>query len=73
MALIDIYSNKPSQKQSVPFPIFVTIYVKDYSSDKGRVLLSPQLATDQEVDGAVDCLINQLEKARQKAKKLLTK
>lgn len=50
----------------------IAIWLSEYSSDKqGRILLSPDLATSQEVDFHVDNLIEQLNKARASAKRLI--
>lgn len=55
----------------------IAIWLSEYSSDKqgsdkqGRILLSPDLATSDEVDFHVDNLIEQLNKARRRAKRLI--
>ena len=72
MAEIDVFEKSFGGK-SLPGPTFVNIGLSSYGSDDGRVLLSPDLATDMEIDESVDYLIKQLEKARKKAKKILEK
>lgn len=48
----------------------VNIVLNSYSSSNdGTISITPQLATDVEVDNAVNQLINDLEKARVAAKK----
>lgn len=68
-----IYSVSPKKDDS-PFTPFVYIEFKEYTKDKtGRVLLSAQLMTDQEVDYCIDGLIEELEKVRSQAKRALIK
>ena len=72
MAEIDVFE-KSFGDNSLLGPTFVNICLSSYGSDDGKVLLSPDLATDMEIDESVDYLIKQLEKARKKAKKILAK
>lgn len=69
MAEIGFFSIAP-RKGDLPFTPFAHIWLSQHSEDaEGRILLSPQLVTDKEIDESVDRLIKQLEKARRKAKK----
>jgi len=73
MAKIDVFE-KPYGNKSLPGPMFVQLWLSSYSSDsEGRIFLSPELASDREVDESIDYLINQLEKMRKKAKRILEK
>lgn len=67
MSQIEIYySNNTADIRTV------AIWLSEYSSDKeGRILVSPELATTEEVDFHVDRLIERLNKAREDAKKLI--
>jgi hypothetical protein len=52
----------------------VYVVLSDYFKDSGgNITLSPKLMAGVEIDEAVDLLIKQLEKARNKAKKELKK
>jgi hypothetical protein len=44
-----------------------------YKDDRGNIVLSLKLMTDEEIDVAIDGLIEELRKVRQKAKKELQK
>lgn len=67
--MIGVFTVAP-RKGDPPFSPFTHIWLSQHSKDTdGRILLSPQLMTDTEVDESVDWLIKQLEKARKKAKK----
>ena len=69
MAEISVFTVAP-RKGDLPFTPFAHVWLSQHSADAaGRILLSPQLMTDKEVDESVDRLIGQLEKARKKAKK----
>lgn len=58
------------KKGDLPGNQMVNIVLNSYSSSNdGTILITPQLATDEEVDNAVNQLINDLEKARVAAKK----
>jgi len=73
MAKIDVFYKAPGKK-SLPHPTFVHLWLSGYSSDEDEnILLSPELATNQEVDYYVDDLVKQLEQVRRKAKKILEK
>jgi hypothetical protein len=73
MAKINVIYKTPG-KNSLPYPTFVHLCLSGYSSDEDEnILLSPELATNQEVDYYVDDLVKQLEKVRRKAKKILEK
>lgn len=73
MAKIDVLIQSQN-KEKFPNATFPNIWVSSYIKDTdGRVLISPELATNQEVDQCVNDLIKQLEKVRKKAKKTLEK
>jgi len=73
MAKIDVFE-KPHGDKSLPGPTFLNLWLSSYGSDsEGRVFLSPELASDMEVDESVNFLIDQLEKMRRKAKRILSK
>lgn len=74
MAKIDVF-DKSQNKKSFPNSTFLNIWVSDgiIKDVEGRVFISPELATDQEVDHCVNDLIKQLEEVRKKAKKILVK
>jgi len=58
----------------LPFDPYVQLSLSHISEDSaGRILLSPRLASDMEIDESVNDLIEQLEKARKKAKDELQK
>ena len=58
----------------IPFDPYVELSLSHSSEDStGRILLSPRLASDMEIDESVNDLIEQLEKARKKAKDELQK
>jgi len=60
--------------KDIPNPTIVQIAVTNFSSDaKGRILITPQLASDSEVDYYVNSLVKQLEIIRNDAKKKLRK
>jgi hypothetical protein len=57
----------------LPGPSFVELRLTEFSKDEAdHILLSPHMVTSKEVDEQVDHLIDQLEKARRAAKKLLS-
>jgi hypothetical protein len=71
MAEIGVCTVAP-RKDDPPFTPFANIWLSQRSADsEGRILLSPQLRTDREIDESVDRLIEQLETVRKKAKKEL--
>ena len=73
MAKIDVFEVAP-RKGDVPFTPYLHIYLPEHSSGpEGRILLSPQLMTDKEIDESIDSLIMQLEKVRKTAKSKLKK
>ena len=73
MAEISVLTVAP-RKGDPPFTPYVHIYLSQHmTADSGRILLSPQLMTDVEIDESVDWLIKQLEEARKKAKNDLKK
>jgi len=73
MAEISILTVAP-KKNEPHFQPFVRIYLSSHSVDNdGRSLMSPQLMTEKEVDETINYLIEQLEKARKKAKSELIK
>ena len=52
----------------------MAIWLSEYSSDKvGRIFLSPDIVTAGEVDFHTDKLIDDLNKARNRAKKIIEK
>lgn len=63
-----------SKKGDPPFRTFVQIRLAEYPSDSyENILLSPDLMTEKEVDESVNFLVEQLEKARNTAKRILKK
>lgn len=73
MAEIDVFEVAP-RKGDVPFTPYLHIYLPEHSIDpEGRILLSPQLMTEKEIDESTNYLIMQLEKARRTAKSKLRK
>ena len=73
MYQLSVFSPLSSWKKGdYPVAPFVHISVDFHSEEEdGRILLSPQLVTDNEVDNAVDALIRELEAFRKAAKKEL--
>ena len=62
------------KKGDLPCNAMVNIAVQEYSTMKDReILVSANLMTDEEIDYAVDGLIQDLEKARKEAKRTLNK
>jgi hypothetical protein len=62
------------QRNEPPFTPFVQVWLSQHTVDSnGRILLSPELMTDFEIDEAVDFLVTQLEQTRKKAKQALKK
>jgi hypothetical protein len=60
--------------KSSPFNPYVYVVLSEHVRDSGgNITLTPHLMTEVEIDEAVDLLIKQLEKARNKAKKELQK
>jgi len=73
MAKIRVFK-MASETNDLPFDPYVQLSLSHYSGDSaGRILLSPRLASDVEIDESVNDLIEQLEKARKKAKDELQK
>jgi hypothetical protein len=72
MAMIDVFEVAPG-KGDLPFTPFLHIYLSEHSTEFGKILLSPQLMTDKEIDESIDLLIMQLEKVRKMAKSKLKK
>lgn len=61
-------------KNDPPFNPYVYVVLSEHFKDSdGNITLSSKLMTDMEIDEAIDLLISQLEKARNKAKKELQK
>ena len=57
------------RRDDLPFDPYVELTLFSSSKDSaGRALLSPQLASDTEIDVFVDDLIKKLQSARKKAK-----
>ena len=62
------------KKGDLPGSEMVAITLDIYSSsNEGVISLTPQLASDEEVDYAVDQIIRDLEKVRKKAKERIRK
>jgi hypothetical protein len=73
MAKINVFKLAPG-RHDPPFDPYVQLSLSNFSQDSaGRVFLSPQLASEMEIDESVDDLMKQLEKARKKAKEYLKK
>jgi len=73
MTDISVFRVEPG-KGDPPCTHYVQIWLSGFSQGPGgRILLSPDLMTDVEVDESVDLLIKQLEKIRKEAKKELHK
>lgn len=72
MAMIDVWLRAPG-KDELPFGPIVNLWLREYSMSNGKVLLSPNSMTNDEIDGYVDDLIDQLESVRKKAKKRLSR
>jgi hypothetical protein len=62
------------QKGQMLFNPRCHFYLATYSEDsQKRILLSPELMTDLEIDESADYLIKEIEKARRKAKRELAR
>lgn len=73
MAKIKVFKVAPG-KNDLPFDPYVQLSLSNFSQDSaGKILLSSQLASDMEIDESVNYLMEQLEKARKKAKDELKK
>lgn len=72
MAEIDVFEVS-SRKGEIPFAPFLYIYLSEHFNFEDRILLSPQLMTDMEIDEVINSLIMKLEKVRKKAKTELRK
>jgi len=73
MSTIDIHKRRSTKKDEIMIP-FTQLYLSSCSKDSnGKVLLSPQLMSEYEVDDFVDNFIRQLEKKRKEAKDELNK
>ena len=74
MAKIRVFKMAPG-KNDLPFDPYVQLSLSHTSEEDstGRILLSPRLASDMEIDESVDDLIEQLKQARKKAKDELQK
>ena len=60
--------------KNVPGPVYVFLQLNDYSTDcNGEILLTPNLATANEVDSAVEHLIEEIHAACKAAKRILLK
>ena len=71
MAQIDVLRAAP-EKGDLPFHPFCVLELSGYGTDaKGRIHLSPTLMTPDEIDYWTDDLIEQLNRARKKAKRHL--
>lgn len=67
MADINIFVSK------IPLDPFLYIYLSKYTEDGDRILLSPKITFDKEIDEVINSLIVKLEKVRKKAKTKLKK
>jgi hypothetical protein len=73
MAIFSVMT-KARRKNDPPFNPYVYVVLSEHFKDPGgNITLTPHLMTEIEIDEAVDLLIKQLEKARNKAKKELQK
>ena len=72
MAEVDVWLRAPG-KDDPPFIPIANLWLSVYSKVNGKVLLSPELISDEEIDYWVDDLIRQLESVRNSAKKRLSK
>ena len=72
MAKIDVWLRAPG-KDEPPFNPIVNLWLRRCSRDNGKVLLSPDLMSDGEINESVNYLIGQLESVRKSAKKRLSK
>lgn len=73
MAKIRVFKVAPIGND-LPFDPYVQLSLSNISQDSaGKILLSPRLASDIEIDESVNDLIEQLEKARKQAKDELKK
>ncbi|MDD2231154.1 MAG: hypothetical protein PHY48_17350 [Candidatus Cloacimonetes bacterium] len=60
--------------KNVPGPVYVFLQLNDYSTDcNGEILLTANLATVNEVDSAVEHLIEEIQEAGRAAKRILSK
>ena len=50
---------------------FVHISIGYYTKEKDHILVSPELMTEREIDESIDLLLEDLEKARTRAKREL--
>ena len=72
MAKIDVWLRAPG-KDDPPFNPIINLWLRGYSEEDGKVLLSPDLMSDGEIDYWVTDLIRQLESVRKSAKKKRSK
>jgi hypothetical protein len=73
MAKIKVFKVAPG-RNDLPFDPYVQLSLSNISRDSAeKILLSPRLASDMEIDESVNDLIEQLEKARKQAKDELKK
>jgi hypothetical protein len=73
MANFSVMTKAPG-KIDPPFNPYVYVVLSEHFKDfGGNITLTPHLMTEVEIDEAVDLLIKQLEKTRNKAKKGLQK
>ncbi len=70
MATIDVMKRPPGESD-LPISPIVNIHLSSYSQREDAIVLSPDLMSAGEVDESVDYLIEQLERARVKAKSML--
>ena len=67
-----INRSTPIQKYDMPIPATVQLALGDHGSDgKNLHFLTEQLASNIEIDEAIDRIVKNLESSRNKAKKIL--
>ncbi len=65
----DLHKVSP-KKNELPFPSSVYLALKrPPQNEQGKLLLSPMLMSEKEIDDTFDMLINELQALRKKAKK----
>jgi hypothetical protein len=69
-----VYCESP-KKNDTPFNPYVHILVQNRGPvlESGDIQISPNLMTDQEIDGQIDILIRELKEVRKEAKRKLKK
>ena len=67
---LDLIVHK-TKKPDMPSNPYVEIYVKTFSQNDERILVSSECYSMQEIDEAIQIIMNDLEEIRKKAKKEL--